>query len=226
MENFNKFIGALQNSEFSWLNDLLQFFVWAFLIFLFGWLIRKGIQKTVKDPILIYRTNKLTNYIGLFLIVFLGIFSFFGDVKYFTIAIGIASAGFALGLQEVILSVAGWVSILTSNLYKTGDRVENNQVKGDVIDIGITKTTLMEIGGWVGSDNYNGRITQVSNSFVFKGVVHNYSTDFPFVWDEINLPVQYGSDIKLTESIIRQIADKYLSNYAQFAKKEWKQLVK
>ena len=77
-----------------------------------------------------------------------------------------------------------------------------NGVKGDVIDIGITKTTLMEIGNWVSGDNYSGRIVQISNSFIFKGSVHNYSTDFPFVWDEINLPIRYGSDIVLAKEII------------------------
>jgi small-conductance mechanosensitive channel len=122
--------------------------------------------------------------------------------------------------------VAGWVAIFSSNLYNPGDRIEINKVKGDVIDIGITKTTLMEIGEWVNSDNYNGRIVKVSNAFVFKGTIHNYSTDFPFVWDEINLPVRYGSDLVLANRLIMQTAEKLLYEYAQFAKKHWKDMVK
>ena len=59
------------------------------------------------------------------------------------------------------------------------------------------RTTLMELGQWVNGDLYNGRIVRIANSFVFKEPVFNYSADFPFLWDEITLPVRYGSDWKL-----------------------------
>ena len=160
-----------------------------------------------------------------FLILVLAIVSFTGKVQYFTISIGLISAGIAFALQEVILSVAGWVAIFGSGIYKPGDRVEINNIKGDVIDIGITKTTLMEIGEWVSSDNYSGRIVQVSNSFVFKSAVRNYSTDFPFVWDEINLPIKYGSDPKLTFQLIQEVTTRELSSYVEFAQRHWKGMV-
>jgi len=141
------------------------------------------------------------------------------------LAIGLLSAGLAFALQEVILSVAGWVAIFTADMYKTGDRIELNGIKGDVIDIGITRTTLMEIGQWVKSDNYSGRIVQVSNAFVFKGSVHNYSSDFPFVWDEIDLPIRYGSDLKMAEEIITNTANNQLADYANYAEQYWKKMV-
>ena len=66
----------------------------------------------------------------------------------------------------------------------------------------------------------------MSNAFVFKGTVHNYSTDFPFVWDEINLPVRYGSDLVIADKIIRQTAEENLMDYTEIAKEEWKHMVK
>ncbi|MGB5393196.1 MAG: mechanosensitive ion channel domain-containing protein [Lutimonas sp.] len=227
MQGLTDFFGSIDTENLdSWFSDVVRFVIWTVFILFLAWFARKMIQRTTSDQILLYRSRKITRYLSYFLIFLLAIFTFVGEIKYFTIAIGIMSAGVALALQEVILSIAGWIAILTSNMYKTGDRIEINQIKGDVIDIGITRTTLMEIGVWVSSDNYSGRIVQVSNAFVFKGTVHNYSTDFPFVWDEINLPVQYGSDLVMADDIIRRTAEENLMDYTEIAKKEWKHLVK
>ncbi|MGB5244436.1 MAG: mechanosensitive ion channel domain-containing protein [Lutimonas sp.] len=227
MQGLTDFFGSIDTENLdSWFSDVVRFVIWMVFILFLAWFARKMIQRTTSDQILLYRSRKITRYLSYFLIFLLAIFTFVGEIKYFTIAIGIMSAGVALALQEVILSIAGWIAILTSNMYKTGDRIEINQIKGDVIDIGITRTTLMEIGVWVSSDNYSGRIVQVSNAFVFKGTVHNYSTDFPFVWDEINLPVQYGSDLVMADDIIRRTAEENLMDYTEIAKKEWKHLVK
>ena len=84
---------------------------------------------------------------------------------------------------------------------------------------------MMEIGQWVSSDNYSGRIVKLSNAFVFRGPVYNYSQDFPFVWDEFNLPVRYGSDIELAKSIIISVATEHLSEYVQESIADWKKVV-
>jgi len=206
--------------------QLVQFLAWTLFILLVGWLIRKGINRSVEGNAVRYRAKKITRIVGYVLILLLALVTFTGKVQYFTIAVGLASAGLAFALQEVILSVAGWVAIFASNLYKPGDRIEIHNVKGDVIDIGITKTTLMEIGEWVKSDNYSGRIVQVSNGFVFKGPVCNYSTDFPFVWDEINVPVRHGSDLDLAGRLIGEAANAALADYAGIARDHWKRLVR
>lgn len=84
---------------------------------------------------------------------------------------------------------------------------------------------MMEIGEWVSSDNYSGRIVKLSNAFVFKGPVYNYSKDFPFVWDEFNLPIRYGSDVELAKKIIVQIASETLSEYVSKSIAEWEKVV-
>ena len=70
--------------------------------------------------------------------------------------IGVAGAGIAFALQEIIASFAGWFAIALSNFYRTGDRVQLGGIKGDVIDIGVLRTTLMEVGEWVKGDLYTG----------------------------------------------------------------------
>lgn len=227
MDELNNIIRDFKSWESS---DLIikfsQFIFWLIIILLISWTIRNSINKKISDNTNRYRIKKLVRIGSYILIIFLILITFTGSFQYLTVSIGLISAAIAFALQEVVLSIAGWFSIFSSNIYKPGDRIKINNIKGDVIDIGITKTTLMEIGDWVSSDNYNGRIVKISNSFVFKGAVHNYSTDFPFVWDEINLPIKYGSDIGLANKIIQKTADTQLSKYANFAKEDWKLMVK
>lgn len=217
-----------QIKETKWsgiLPELLYFLLWSAFILFLVWLIRKAIDRTLSDNTMRYRARKAVSLGGYVLIFLLTIMTFTGKLQYFSLTIGLISAGIAFAMQEVIMSVAGWISIFSSNMYKPGDRIEINGVKGDVIDISITKTTLMEIGAWTNSDNYSGRIVRISNAFVFKGPVFNYSTDFPFVWDEINLPVKYGSDTELAGRIILDAATKTLGDYPDQAKKHWKKMV-
>ena len=153
--------------------------------------------------------------------VILAITYFSGSIKDFTIIIGLFTAGLAFTLQELILSIAGSLYIFLVKVYKPGDRIEINGIKGDVIDVDSIYTTMMEIGEWVSSDNYSGRIVKLSNAFVFKGPIYNYSQDFPFIWDEFNLPIRYGSDVELAKSIIIKIASETLSEYTSNSKSEW-----
>jgi small-conductance mechanosensitive channel len=84
----------------------------------------------------------------------------------------------------------------------------------------------MEIGEWVKGDQYSGRIVRIANSFVFKEPVFNYSGDFPFVWDELTIPIKYGSEYSLARQLILEIAQTTVGEYATTAKEYWKQMVK
>ncbi len=144
-----------------------------------------------------------------------------------TVAIGVASAGIAFALQEVIASIAGWTAISFGGFYKPGDRVQLGGIKGDIIDIGILRTTLMELGEWVQSDLYTGRIVRIANSFIFKEPVFNYSGDFPFLWDEIKIPVKYGSDHRLARNILEQVVEEIVTDDVTSAvKTAWQAMVR
>jgi small-conductance mechanosensitive channel len=78
----------------------------------------------------------------------------------------------------------------------------------------------------VDGDLYNGRIVRIANSFVFKEPVFNYSADFPFLWDEIKLPVKYGSDQRLVREILQGILKEIVGDYAAWAQETWKEMVK
>lgn len=186
----------------------------------------RALGRYVKNAEVRYRLRKTVTFLGyLVAIVFIaGVFN--ERLGQFAVAFGVAGAGIAFALQEVIASVAGWLAVSLGGFYSPGDRIQLGGIRGDVIDIGILRTTLMECGDWVGADLYNGRIVRVANSFVFKEPVFNYSADFPFLWDEIMVPVKYGSDYHLARAIIQRVADEVVGDYAKNAEEAWRDVVK
>jgi len=172
-----------------------------------------------------YRLRKLVNALGTLAVILLITIIFSKKLGNLTVAFGVAGAGIAFALQEVIASFAGWVAVSFGNFYSVGDRVQLGGIIGDVIDIGVLRTTIMETGQWVKADQYNGRIVRVANSFVFKEPVFNYSGDFPFLWDEITVPVKYGSDYRLAREIMHKIAIESVGDLVPGAKKTWREMV-
>lgn len=214
-----------------WLNDhptatmVFKYVVWVLLIILFLQFIRRALKKRLPNAETRYKSQKIVETFGYFLLVVLTISYFTGNIKDLTLAIGLLTAGITITLQELILSVAGSLFIFFVKVYQPGDRIEINGIKGDVIDISSIYTTMMEIGQWVSSDNYTGRIVKLSNAFVFKGPVYNYSQDFPFIWDEITLPIRYGSDIELAKALTTKVAQQVLSDYVLESVEKWKDIV-
>jgi small-conductance mechanosensitive channel len=174
-----------------------------------------------------YYARKLITFLGYFGVLIFVASIFRDSLGGLSVAIGVASAGIAFALQEVIASVAGWIAISFGGFYETGDRVELGGIRGDIIDIGILRTTLMELGEWVQSDLYTGRIVRIANSFVFKAPVFNYSGDFPFLWDEIKVPVKYGSDHRQARRILERVVQEVVSKETtEKAMTAWKGMVR
>ena len=203
----------------------IKYIVLVMLVIGFIQFLRRFIRKNLPNSKVKYRSQKGIEVVGYLVLIILTLSYFTGNIKDFTLAIGLLSAGVAITLQELILSIAGSLYIFFVKVYKPGDRIEINGIKGDVIDIDSIYTTMMEIGEWVSSDNYSGRIIKLSNAFVFKGPIYNYSMDFPFIWDEFNLPIRYGSDIELAKNIIIKVATETLSEYVVNSIAKWKDVV-
>lgn len=200
--------------------------LWIFIIVLAIGILRKFLKRKIEDVSVRYKAQKGVEIIGYVLIILLILMAVTVDsMKDYTIIIGLFTAGITFTLQELILSIAGSFYIFFVRVYKPGDRIEINNIKGDVIDIDSIYTTIMEMGEWVSSDNYTGRIVKISNAFVFKVPIKNYSMDFPFIWDELNILISYGSDIPLAKNIILESASQLLLNYAQNSKAKWQEMV-
>ncbi len=189
-------------------------------------LLRRAAGRYLRDNTTRYQARKAVTFFGyLAALVFVALV-FSDKLGGFTVAFGVAGAGIAFALQEVIASAAGWVAVSFGGFYRVGDRVQLGGIKGDVIDIGILRTTIMQIGEWVNGDQYNGRIVRVANSFVFKEPVFNYSGEFPFLWDEIMVPIKYGSDYQLARELIGRVAEEVVGEYARAAEQAWEPITR
>lgn len=200
--------------------------IWFTVVWVIARIIRSQITKSSWGNDVSYKVKKAITF-SAYVFSVLGIVVIFSSsLGGFTVALGVAGVGIAFALQEIIVSFAGWLALLFGNFYKTGDRVQLGGIKGDVIDIGILRTTLMEMGNWVDGDLYNGRIVRVANSFVFKEPVFNYSSDFPFLWDEIKVPVRYGSDFELAREICKNAVREETHVFSQEAATMWKEMTR
>lgn len=177
-----------------------------------GWLMRG--RSNVRLEFWIQQGVRLA--VTLFLIV--GVLSiWFEDPTQLATAAGLVIAGLSFALQQVITSIAGYLVILSGKTFKVGDRIVVGGVRGEVIAIDFIKTTLMEIGqpstyadaasvSWVRSRQYTGRIVFVSNARIFVDPVYNYTHDFPYIWEEISIPIAFAADHNRTEQILLEAA--------------------
>lgn len=132
-----------------------------------------------------------------------------GTGSSFTVAMGILGAGIAFASQEVIGSFSGFVSIVGGGMYRIGDRIRIGAVTGDVVDISLLRTTLLEVGEWVQADQPTGRLVTIANRAVFSDPVFNYTKLWPYIWDEITIPVTYTSDWRHATEIMLAHAEEY-----------------
>jgi small-conductance mechanosensitive channel len=188
--------------------------------------LRRLAMSAIDDTTRRYRVRKLITYFGVFLVAILLLSAASNQVARLSVAIGAIGAATVFALQEVIASLAGWVALSFGSFFRPGDRIELGGIKGDVIDIGLLRTTLMEIGAWIDGDQYSGRMVRVANSFVFKQPVFNYSAEFPFVWDEIKLPIRYGSDLELAARLVLDAAEAEVGGYTAASHDSWNRVTK
>lgn len=200
-------------------------FILIIVVYIVVKILQKASYKVVKDNASKYKFNKLINFLGYVIFAIGIIYIFNAKLSGIGTALGVAGAGIAFALQEVIVSVAGYITVFSSNFYKVGDRVQLGGIKGDVIDIGLLRTTLMQIGDWVNGDLYNGKMVRVANSFVFKEPVYNYSGDFPFLWDELTIPVKTTSDYKYALKMLENILEKEVGDFARTSQEAWNQMI-
>lgn len=200
---------------------LMEVVIGVLIISMISKVLGEVVSRQVQDSDLRYRIRKIISFVSYGIMALLIVTVLNDNLRQLAVIFGVLGAGIAFALQEVIASFAGWAAISLGQFYKTGDRVQLGGIMGDVIDVSPLRTTLMECGNWVKADLYNGRIVRIANSFVFKEPVFNYSGDFPFVWDEIIVPVRHGSDYRLTKSILQQVVEEVTGNYVTSAKAQW-----
>jgi small-conductance mechanosensitive channel len=122
------------------------------VILLIAYYLKRLPYRFIKESRNLYYVRKIIGFSAGLLIVVIVLLNFVGDFGSISAVIGLAGAGLAIALQDPIVSLVGWFLIIGKAGITVGDRVEINNVKGDVIDVGLLRTTVLEIGNWIGSE--------------------------------------------------------------------------
>jgi small-conductance mechanosensitive channel len=122
--------------------------------------------------------------------------------------LGLASAGLAIALQDPLTNLAGWLFIVIRRPFSVGDRIQIGAHIGDVVDIRIFRSILLEIGNWVHADQSTGRLIHVPNGWVFKNSVASYDQAFGYIWNELELTLTYESNWRRAkEALTRTVTE-------------------
>jgi small-conductance mechanosensitive channel len=219
----NELLNELTNHPLS-----ANFLIFAFSLAAIYLLVRFAqmlAANNISDKDLRYKTRKTFSLSGYVMVLLAGIAIFSNQLSNIPVLIGLLGVGLGFALRELIQSLFGWVVISFGNLYKPGDRIQLGGVMGDVMDIGPLTTTVMECGSWVKSDLYNGRVVYLPNNIVLREQVLNYSVDFPFLWDEIVVPVRTDSDHRLARSIMQEVGARVQADTMVAARELWSSFV-
>lgn len=197
--------------------ELVTSLVWTVIVVavaLVGvWVLDRLIARRLDDRYQRFYSRKFIQYgiAAIAVVVLFVIWQPFGGQ--FAAAFGLAAAGVAFAMQEVIGALAGWFNITAGQIFRIGDRIEMGGVRGDVIDITPLRTKLMEIGSaeatnesWVKGRQHTGRMVAISNKATFTEPVFNFSSFFDFIWEEVDFLIPHHEDRWVASEIIEQEA--------------------
>jgi len=143
--------------------------------------------------------------------------TFASDVSSLTTFVGLLTAGIAIALQDVILSMAGYFVIIGKYGIRAGDRVRIASVNGDVLDVGLVWIYLIELETR-GSDQLpTGRIVEFPNSVVFdhSAGIFKQLPGTRFLWHEVSLVVPRDSDFQSTQSQMLNAVEGVYGEYGE-----------
>jgi small-conductance mechanosensitive channel len=206
------------------LNALIVIAVLLAMQFLDGWL-----QHLLENPKLdrrqvetlrsITRVSLRVVAVIIILLILIGMPTQFGTM------IGIVGAGLTVALKDFIVAFFGWLMLMGRNGIRLGDWVEINGVSGEVTELGMFHTVLMETGNWSDAGHPTGRRVTFTNSFAIEGHYFNFSTSGQWLWDELQVVVPAGQDpYPIVDSITKQVTEATAESARQ-AEQEWQRAV-
>jgi small-conductance mechanosensitive channel/DNA-binding protein YbaB len=136
--------------------------------------------------------------------------------------LGLATAAITIALQDYIIAFLGWFVLVGRNGIHVGDWVEINGVNGEVVEIGLMTTTLLETGGLEKQGHPTGRRITLMNGFAIRGQYFNFSTAGQWMWDEISISLPADADIQTVINEVQKAALEETHENSRRAEEEWK----
>ncbi|EFQ6716846.1 mechanosensitive ion channel, partial [Campylobacter lari] len=188
-------------------------------------------RKYIEDNDRFYTANKIINFINVNVIVLIILFGYIENISYLVTVLGFASAGLAIAMKDMFMSMLGWCVIVFGGSFRVGDRIRvfqnGNQYIGDIIDISFLRITLYEdITLLTYTDNRrSGRIVFIPNNFIFTNLISNYTHHgMKTVWDGLDITLTFDSNHQKALEIVQDIVTKAAKGYTKIAKESMEKL--
>ncbi len=205
--------------------------LFIFAVIIISLVLKLLAKRYIEDNQRFYMTNKVINFTNFTLITMILLFSFIEDVSYLVTVIGFASAGLAIAMKDLFMSILGWFVIIIGGSFRVGDRVKvkkNGLVYvGDIIDISLLRITILEditLTSYM-VNRRTGRVIFIPNNYIFTDLLANYSHEkLKTVWDGIDIAITFDSNHKKAVYIVKNIVKKYSKGYTEIARKQLNKL--
>ncbi len=226
-EIYNNWITLVESRERAALHRMIESVLWIllviFLVYLAGRVIDRQFTGMTAENKRIDTLRAVVKFaaqaIGALVILFIVI----GMPTQTTTILGLAGAGLTVAMKDFIVAFFGWFILMGRNGIRVGDWVEINGVGGEVVEVGLLKTVLLETGNWTDSSHPTGRRVSFVNSFAIEGHFFNFTTSGQWMWDELQVLVPPGQDPYAVIDGIQKVVEKETATNAVKAEAEWEQ---
>ena len=212
------------------LHQMLQSLLWivltVLLVLLVAWSIDRLLARSKLEHKQQMTLREVTRFSVEVLAVFVVLFVVFGSPSQVSTILGLAGAGLTVALKDFIISFLGWFVLMGRHGIRVGDWVEINGVRGEVIEIGLLRTVLLETGNWTSAGHPTGRQVALLNSFAVEGYYFNFTTTGQWLWDEIQILIPWGVDPYPLIQELSSIVTKETEPNAHMAEQEWQRVTR
>ncbi|MEO8595826.1 MAG: mechanosensitive ion channel domain-containing protein [Candidatus Solibacter sp.] len=221
---YQQWTGLLDLRRRSVIHSLLWSLAWVLGILLVAVIVEAAVRRAFHDPKDRRRAHqqrflaKLAVRGAAVVVILLLVF---GTPNQTPTIIGLATAGLTVALKDFLVAFLGWFVLMGRNGVRVGDWVEIKGVGGEVIEVGLFKTMLLEMGNWTNTGHPTGRRVSFMNGYAIESAYFNFSTAGQWLWDELQVTVPKGGDPYAIAEQIRAAVEKETEDDAQLAEQDW-----
>ncbi len=226
-DTYSNWIGLVETRERSALHHILEALLWILLVLVVVYAADRVIDQlftgVTAENKRIDTLRAVVKFAAQAVGVIAILFIIFGMPTQTTTVLGLAGAGLTVAMKDFIVAFFGWFVLMGRNGIRVGDWVEINGVAGEVVEVGLLKTILLETGSWADAGHPTGRRVSFVNSFAIEGHFFNFTTSGQWMWDELQVLIPAGQDPYPIIDGIQKLVAKETEANAGKAEAEWRE---
>lgn len=142
----------------------------------------------------------------------------------FAVSLVAIAVALVLATKELLLCISGAVIRFGSNAYALGDRIALGGFRGNVLDLNLFATTLLEIGPGEKTQQYTGRVVVVPNSLLLSAPMINETYGKDYIVHVVTVPLTMEDDWQAAEKILLEAAQAECGSFVEEAHRHMKQM--